>query len=118
MIFLAGMKQINNTVHDHFHRKGRKDILIGLYAMNQKGHREKWQSSAIPVTMYEKAAASRFRTRMTQIARIFTDKHASVSCERSAFYRIYSLRKSAQSGDDFSEDNLSKIIPRLRRFSQ
>jgi len=31
------------------------------------------QSSAISVTTHEKAAASRFRTRMTRIARIFTD---------------------------------------------
>jgi hypothetical protein len=31
------------------------------------------QSSSIPVVTYETAAASRFRTRMTRIARIFTD---------------------------------------------
>ncbi len=31
------------------------------------------QSSALPVTKYEKAAALRFRTRMTRIGRIFTD---------------------------------------------
>jgi hypothetical protein len=36
------------------------------------------QSSAIPVTMYEKAAAARFRTRMPRIARIFTDMRAYV----------------------------------------
>jgi len=42
------------------------------------------QSPTIPVTKYEKAAASRFRTRMTRIARIFTDRRASA---QSAFYR-------------------------------
>jgi hypothetical protein len=60
------------------------------------------QSSTIPVTKYEKAATSRFRTRMTWIARIFTDRRASASTVapvdvahtygsrhtwRSAFYR-------------------------------
>ncbi|MBU3967007.1 MAG: hypothetical protein KKG76_06510, partial [Euryarchaeota archaeon] len=40
---------------------------------------QRTQSSAIPVTMYENAAASRLRTRMTQIARIFTDPCASAS---------------------------------------
>ncbi|MBU3966502.1 MAG: hypothetical protein KKG76_03870 [Euryarchaeota archaeon] len=40
---------------------------------------QRTQSAAIPVTMYEKAAASRFRTRMTRIARIFTDPCASAS---------------------------------------
>ncbi|MDP3103339.1 MAG: hypothetical protein Q8M95_01880 [Candidatus Methanoperedens sp.] len=39
---------------------------------------QRTQSSAIPVTC-EKAAASRFRTRMTRIARIFTDPCASAS---------------------------------------
>jgi hypothetical protein len=76
------------AVHDFFHyleRKGRKDSLIGLYAINHRGHREKWQSSAIPVTTYEKAAASRFRTRMT---RIFTYPCASVSSVLSVFYFI------------------------------
>ncbi len=34
------------------------------------------QSSAIPVTTDDKAAASRIRTRMTRIARIFTDTRA------------------------------------------
>jgi len=49
------------------------------------------QSSAIPVTAYETAPPSRRGTRMTQIGRIFTDRCASVSCEQSVFYRIYSL---------------------------
>ncbi|HEX7575259.1 MAG TPA: hypothetical protein VF360_02690 [Candidatus Methanoperedens sp.] len=35
------------------------------------------QRCATPVTTFEKAAASRFRTRMTWIARIFTDKYES-----------------------------------------
>ncbi|MCZ7402520.1 MAG: hypothetical protein O8C61_09885 [Candidatus Methanoperedens sp.] len=35
------------------------------------------QNSTIPATTYEKAAVSRFRTRMTRIARIFTDPFAS-----------------------------------------
>jgi hypothetical protein len=48
------------------------------------------QSLPIPVAAYEKAAASRFRTRMTRIARIFTDTHASSSAQ-SVFSRIYSL---------------------------
>jgi len=42
--------------------------------------------SDIPVTTYEKAAAVRFRTRMTQIAWIFTDPCASVSSAQSVFY--------------------------------
>jgi len=46
------------------------------------------QSSTIPVTKYEKAAALRFRTRMTQIVRIFTDRRASASSAQSAFYCI------------------------------
>jgi len=37
------------------------------------------QSSAIPVTKYEKVAVARFRTRMTRIARIFTDTCVSAS---------------------------------------
>ncbi len=97
IVLCAGMKRINNelrrtqneltlsehfalfasfAVHYFFHyleRKGRKDSLIGLYAINYRGHREKWHSSTMPVTTYEKAAARRFRTRMTRIARIFTD---------------------------------------------
>jgi hypothetical protein len=44
------------------------------------------QSSTIPVTKYETAAASRFRTRMTRIARIFTDLRESASSAQSAFY--------------------------------
>jgi len=43
------------------------------------------QSSSIPITTYEKAAPSRYRTRMTRIARIFTDMCAS---EQSAFHFI------------------------------
>ncbi len=42
------------------------------------------RSSTIPVTKYEKVAASRFGTR---IARIFMDPCASVSSVQSAFYR-------------------------------
>jgi hypothetical protein len=48
------------------------------------------QSSTIPVTTYKAAAASRFRTRMTRIARIFTDPCASassVSSAQSVFHR-------------------------------
>jgi hypothetical protein len=41
------------------------------------------QSSTIPVTTYEKAEASRFRTR---IALIFTDRRVSASSAQSAFY--------------------------------
>jgi hypothetical protein len=73
MVLCAGMNKINNAVRDFVHRKGRKDSLIWLYAIKHREHREKWQSTALPVTTYETAAASRFRTRMTRIARIFTD---------------------------------------------
>ena len=55
--------------------------------------------------IYEKAAASRFRTRMTRIARIFTDMRASVFCEQYVFYRIYSYAKICEICDDFSQDN-------------
>lgn len=48
------------------------------------------QSSAISVTLYEKATTSRFRTQMTRIARIFTDPRASASSAQSAFYFILS----------------------------
>lgn len=47
------------------------------------------QSSTIPVTTYDKAAAPRFITRMTPIGRIFTDIHdpcVSVSSVLSVFY--------------------------------
>lgn len=44
-----------------------------------------------PVNTYEKAATSRFRTRMTQVARIFTDTCSSASFPLSVFYCIYSL---------------------------
>jgi hypothetical protein len=47
------------------------------------------QSIAIPVSTYEKAASSRFRTRMTRIARIFTDTHnprVSASSAQSVFH--------------------------------
>jgi hypothetical protein len=37
-------------------------------------------------TMYKKAATSRLRTRMTRIARIFTDPCASASSAQSVFY--------------------------------
>jgi hypothetical protein len=46
------------------------------------------QSFAIPATAYEPAPPSRRRTRMTQIARIFTDQRASASSAVSVFYRI------------------------------
>jgi len=52
------------------------------------------QSSAIPVTTYEKVEASRFRTRMTRIARIFaiyTYPCASASSAQSVFYYTTSL---------------------------
>ena len=45
------------------------------------------QSLAIPATAYEPAPPSRRRTRMTRIARIFTDLRASVSSVQSVFYR-------------------------------
>ena len=47
------------------------------------------QSSTIPAITYEAVAASRFRTRMTRIARIFTDTFnpcASVSSAQSVFH--------------------------------
>jgi hypothetical protein len=44
------------------------------------------QSSTIPDINHEKAAASRFKTRMTRIARIFTDPCASASSVQSVFY--------------------------------
>ncbi|HEX7574925.1 MAG TPA: hypothetical protein VF360_00980 [Candidatus Methanoperedens sp.] len=63
------------------------DIIISPQSM------QKAQSSAIPVTTYEKATVSRFRTRMTRIARIFTDPCASVLsvfyCHTSAFICVY-----------------------------
>jgi len=46
------------------------------------------QNSTMPFITYNKAAPSRIRTRMTRIARIFTDTLASVSCEQSVFHRI------------------------------
>jgi len=51
--------------------------LNGLNKSPQSTQRT--QSLAIPVNTYEKATASRFRTRMTRIARIFTDPSVSVS---------------------------------------
>jgi hypothetical protein len=45
-----------------------RSLVNGLTESPQRA-----QSSSIPVITYEKAAASRFRTRMTRIARIFTD---------------------------------------------
>jgi len=47
---------------------------------------QRTQSSDISLTMYEKAAASRFRTRMTRIARIFTDTWASASSVQYVFH--------------------------------
>jgi hypothetical protein len=46
------------------------------------------QNSTMPFTTYDKVAASRLRTRMTQIAQIFTDPCASASSAQSAFHRI------------------------------
>ncbi|MCX9083331.1 MAG: hypothetical protein OIN87_00865 [Candidatus Methanoperedens sp.] len=63
----------NELKSPEFGRKERKDSLIGLYAINHRAHREKWQSISIPVMAYERVATSRFRTRMTRIARIFAD---------------------------------------------
>jgi len=45
--------------------------ISGVYQENSLT--ESMQSSVIPVATYEKATASRFRTRMTRIGRIFTD---------------------------------------------
>jgi|GEM_PF-2547726 len=129
-VLCAGMKRINNelrrtqneltlledfasfAVYDIFHRKerkGRKDSLIGLYAIKHRvhyelrfvnehervsfadsfipEHREKWQSIAIPVTVYETAATSRFRTR------IFTD---IVDQFASLFYSTDNKPQSSQ----------------------
>ena len=47
---------------------------------------QKAQRSAIAVTNYEKAAQSRLRTRITRIARIFTDPCASASSAQSVFH--------------------------------
>ena len=58
---------------------------------NKQQSTQRAQSLAIPFNTYEKAAASRFRTRMTRIARIFTDTCSSASFPLSMFYRIYSL---------------------------
>src|SRR5450759_4156250 len=46
------------------------------------------QSSTIPATAYESVPPSRRGTRMTRIARIFTDRCASASSVASIFYRI------------------------------
>ena len=48
------------------------------------------QSSAIPVTTYEKAAPSRLRTRMTRIARIFTDPWELNKLESADQYQSHS----------------------------
>jgi hypothetical protein len=45
------------------------------------------QSFSIPATAYETAPPSRRGTRMTRIARIFTDPCASASSAQSAFHR-------------------------------
>jgi hypothetical protein len=63
-------------------------LVSGLTKSPQSTQRA--QSLNIPVDAYEKAAASRFRTRMTRIARIFTDTRAPSSAQ-SVFSRIYSL---------------------------
>ena len=62
---------------------------------------ESMQSSAMPVITYEKAAASRLRTRMT---RICTDTFSSASFPQSAFYRIYSLI------DEYKNPRISQIL--------
>jgi hypothetical protein len=67
MVLSTGMKEINNELRR---------------TQNELRH-----SSDIPVTRYETVSSSLFRTRMTRIARIFTDTRASVSYEQSVFYR-------------------------------
>jgi hypothetical protein len=62
-------------------------IFVSLSDRTQKIQFELFpQSSTILVTKYEKAATSQFRTRMTRIARIFTDLCASVLSVQSVFY--------------------------------
>jgi len=64
--------------------------LFEFYPVNSMNESlQSTQSSAF--TTYEKAAASRFRTRMTRIGRIFTDTHnpcVSVSSAQSVFHPI------------------------------
>jgi hypothetical protein len=55
-----------------------------VYPVN--GLTKRAQISAMPVITYVKAALSRFRTRMTRIARIFTDPCASASSAQSVFH--------------------------------
>jgi|GEM_PF-1702861 len=61
--------------------------LNGLIKSPQSTQRA--QSSAIPVTTYEKAAPSRFRTRMT---RIFTDKPQRSQRTQRRMANLYTLR--------------------------
>jgi hypothetical protein len=99
------------AVHDLFHRKERKDDLIGLYAINhreRREHREKLQSISIPVMAYETAAASRFRTRMPRIARIFAD---IVDRYESLFHSpIHKPQRSQR-----TQSRMEKLLP-LRVF--
>lgn len=67
------------------------NLLENKLLLNAPQSTQRAQSLDIPVTMYEKAAASRFRIRMTRIARIFTDTCSSASFPKSVIYRIYSL---------------------------
>jgi len=66
-----------------------REIQLELFSIQEKiepansliKSPQRAQSSSIPVTTYDKAAASRIRTRMTRVARIFTDifdHHASL----------------------------------------
>jgi hypothetical protein len=64
------------------HRKGREErkaqpqkSLNSEESIRTGTRMQSMQSSAILVTMYEKAAASRLRTQMTRMTRIFTDTH-------------------------------------------
>src|SRR5659263_42671 len=81
IVLCDGIKKINNELE----RTGTNSGGVSSYGVRMSSllifipvHRDKWQSSAIPVTTYEKATASRFRTRMTRIFADVVDSCASL----------------------------------------
>jgi hypothetical protein len=76
LIFVSLSDRIQKIKFELFPIQEKIEPANGLIKSLQSPQRA--QSSTIPVTTYEKATPSRFRTRMIRIARIFTDPCTSV----------------------------------------
>jgi hypothetical protein len=78
--------KLSHIINENLDVQRFSEVYQGNSQIKSPQNKQRAQSTAIPVTTYEKAAPSRLRTRMTRIARIFTDPCASASSVQSVFY--------------------------------